>query len=45
LIPAGTGLAYHKERQRRRQGDVAPAVEAPVAQVVENNEEETNEAG
>jgi DNA-directed RNA polymerase subunit beta' len=44
LIPAGTGLAYHKERQRRRYGDVAPAVETPAVEVVENNEEETNEA-
>ena len=45
LIPAGTGLAYHKERHRRRYGDPAPAVEAPAVEVVENNEEETNEAG
>ena len=44
LIPAGTGLAYHKERQRRRSGEVAPVVETPVVEVVENNEEETNEA-
>ncbi|MEX1200581.1 MAG: DNA-directed RNA polymerase subunit beta' [Methylophaga sp.] len=45
LIPAGTGLAYHKERHRRRYGDPAPVVEAPAVEVVENNEEETNEAG
>ncbi len=46
LIPAGTGLAYHKERHRRRYGDPAPAaVQAPAVEVVENNEEETNEAG
>ena len=43
LIPAGTGLAYHKERHRRRYGDPAPAAEAAAVEVVENNEEETNE--
>jgi len=43
LIPAGTGLAYHKERQRRRQG-TKPSAVAPVAEVVENSEEEINEA-
>ena len=43
LIPAGTGLAYHKERQRRRQGGKPAAVE-PVAEVIENSEEEINEA-
>ncbi|MDT8310840.1 MAG: DNA-directed RNA polymerase subunit beta' [Methylophaga sp.] len=44
LIPAGTGLAYHKERHRRRFGDPIPVVEAPAVEVVESNEEETNEA-
>ena len=43
LIPAGTGLAYHKERQRRRHGGKSAAVE-PVAEVIENSEEEINEA-
>ncbi|WP_417551290.1 DNA-directed RNA polymerase subunit beta' [Methylophaga sp.] len=43
LIPAGTGLAYHKERQRRRHGGKPAAVE-PVAEVIENSEEEINEA-
>ncbi len=43
LIPAGTGLAYHKERQRRRQGG-KPAAVTPAAEVVENSEEEINEA-
>ena len=45
LIPAGTGLAYHKERHRRRHGEPAPVAEATAVDVVENNEEETNEAG
>ena len=45
LIPAGTGLAYHKERHRRRHGEHAPAAEVVAVDVVENNEEETNEAG
>ena len=45
LIPAGTGLAYHKERQRRRRGEVAPVADKPVVEVVESNEEETNETG
>ena len=44
LIPAGTGLAYHKERHRRRHGEPAPVAEATAVEVVENNEEETNEA-
>ncbi len=43
LIPAGTGLAYHKERQRRRHGGSVPKTE-PVAEVIENSEEEINEA-
>lgn len=43
LIPAGTGLAYHKERQRRRQGG-KPATIEPVTEVIENGEEEINEA-
>jgi len=43
LIPAGTGLAYHKERQRRRQGGKASTVVTPEV-VVENKEEEVNEA-
>lgn len=43
LIPAGTGLAYHKERQRRRQGGKAETVVTPEV-VVENKEEEVNEA-
>ncbi|MBP23719.1 DNA-directed RNA polymerase subunit beta' [Methylophaga sp.] len=43
LIPAGTGLAYHKERQRRRHGGSVPKTE-PVVEVIENSEEEINEA-
>ncbi|AFI85132.1 DNA-directed RNA polymerase subunit beta' [Methylophaga nitratireducenticrescens] len=43
LIPAGTGLAYHKERQRRRHGGSVPKTE-PVTEVIENSEEEINEA-
>ena len=43
LIPAGTGLAYHKERQRRRQDGVVNPVE-PASEVVQNSEEEINEA-
>ncbi|WP_439504198.1 DNA-directed RNA polymerase subunit beta' [Methylophaga sp.] len=43
LIPAGTGLAYHKERQRRRHGGSVTKTE-PVAEVIENSEEEINEA-
>ncbi|WP_296593913.1 DNA-directed RNA polymerase subunit beta' [Methylophaga sp.] len=43
LIPAGTGLAYHKERQRRRHGGSVPKTE-PAAEVIENSEEEINEA-
>ncbi len=31
LIPAGTGLAYHKERQRQRERELAPEVAAPPA--------------
>ncbi|AFJ03521.1 DNA-directed RNA polymerase beta' subunit [Methylophaga frappieri] len=43
LIPAGTGLAYHKERQRRRQVAMPEVVETISAESVENTEEETNE--
>jgi len=40
LIPAGTGLAYHKERYRKRHGNDAPVVEkkAKKAAVVEADE-------
>jgi DNA-directed RNA polymerase subunit beta' len=41
LIPAGTGLAYHKERQRKRlEGEISPA-SAPVETV---QDEEVSEA-
>ena len=40
LIPAGTGLAYHAERQRRRQGrETVPVVDKSVEAESENNEE------
>lgn len=43
LIPAGTGLAYHKERQRRRQG--GKSVETEVAEeATQNSKDEINEA-
>jgi DNA-directed RNA polymerase subunit beta' len=43
LIPAGTGLAYHKERQRRRdEGVVAEVAPAP-EKVVETTDEEIQE--
>ena len=43
LIPAGTGLAYHKERQRRRQGGTS--VETEVAEeATQNSKDEINAA-
>jgi len=45
LIPAGTGLAYHLERQRKRQGE-APAPVAPAAPpLAEISEEQQPTAG
>ncbi|EMR13389.1 DNA-directed RNA polymerase subunit beta' [Methylophaga lonarensis MPL] len=47
LIPAGTGLAYHKERQRKRlesASAVTPVAET-ITDVIENSEESVNEAG
>jgi DNA-directed RNA polymerase subunit beta' len=43
LIPAGTGLAYHKERQRKRSEGGVTAAPAPVVEIVETTEEETQE--
>ncbi|MDF1588916.1 MAG: DNA-directed RNA polymerase subunit beta' [Gammaproteobacteria bacterium] len=41
LIPAGTGLAYHKERYRKRHGNEAVVTEktSPVAEAEDNTEE------
>ncbi|MBE0439768.1 MAG: DNA-directed RNA polymerase subunit beta' [Gammaproteobacteria bacterium] len=41
LIPAGTGLAYHKERYRRRHGNEAVVAEkpSPVVEAEDNAEE------
>jgi DNA-directed RNA polymerase subunit beta' len=40
LIPAGTGLAYHEQRKKRRMSKAAAAspVEAPIVDVVEVEE-------
>lgn len=41
LIPAGTGLAYHKARYRKRHGNEGVVVEktSPVVEAVDNSEE------
>jgi DNA-directed RNA polymerase subunit beta' len=41
LIPAGTGLAYHEDRRRRRELDTIEIVEPPV--VVELPEDDQSE--
>jgi DNA-directed RNA polymerase subunit beta' len=43
LIPAGTGLAYHKERQRRRQSLEGSALVESVVETQETTDEETQE--
>jgi DNA-directed RNA polymerase subunit beta' len=40
LIPAGTGLAYHEQRRKKRQVEMAPEVEAPVQSVDTDEVEE-----
>ncbi|WP_432648888.1 DNA-directed RNA polymerase subunit beta' [Methylomarinum roseum] len=39
LIPAGTGLAYHEQRRKKRQAEMVPEVEPPV-QAVDTDEVE-----
>jgi DNA-directed RNA polymerase subunit beta' len=44
LIPAGTGLAYHKERQRKREEGMIETEQPSPAIPTEVTEEEVNEA-